>query len=390
MADSAVPITAGTGTNIDTRTESTNGNHRQVIVLGDPSDNSGLLGVNASLGVPTYLSVLATIPVVGRVTVDAGTNVNTSPLALEAGGNLESIASALNVTLGSRQASGATLPITGSVGQSGTWTVQPGNTPNTTAWLVTMGTLPVVTSLTGSLPVAGGSLTSYQGGVWSVLASIPVPQSLTAAGGSLTAYQGSAPWSVLATVSNVLTIQSLPTLSVLQGTTPWSTSNAGGSLTAYQGSAPWSVLATISNNVNALNAGGSLTAFQGSAPWSVLATISNSLTVQSLPTLSVYQGGPWTVTNTEVRSSSATVSSVASSATSVSVVASNTSRRAITFYNDCDKSCYLKFGTTASTSSFTIRIFPNGFFSMPFPAYTGAIDGIWEAAPTGSLRVTEY
>lgn len=41
MADTAVAITAGSGTNIDTRTEATNGNHRQVVVIGDPSTNAG-------------------------------------------------------------------------------------------------------------------------------------------------------------------------------------------------------------------------------------------------------------------------------------------------------------------------------------------------------------
>jgi hypothetical protein len=45
MADTAVAITAGTGTNIDTRTEATNGNHRQVIVVGDPATNAAVATV---------------------------------------------------------------------------------------------------------------------------------------------------------------------------------------------------------------------------------------------------------------------------------------------------------------------------------------------------------
>ena len=48
MADSAVVITQGTGTNIDTRTESTNSNHRQVVVLGDPSTNAGVAPVDVT------------------------------------------------------------------------------------------------------------------------------------------------------------------------------------------------------------------------------------------------------------------------------------------------------------------------------------------------------
>lgn len=50
MADSSVAITAGTGTPIDTRTETTNGQHRQVVVLGDPANNAGVCPVDPVAG----------------------------------------------------------------------------------------------------------------------------------------------------------------------------------------------------------------------------------------------------------------------------------------------------------------------------------------------------
>lgn len=50
MADSNVAITAGSGTSIDTRTEATNGHHRQVVVIGDPSTNAGVAPVDATNG----------------------------------------------------------------------------------------------------------------------------------------------------------------------------------------------------------------------------------------------------------------------------------------------------------------------------------------------------
>jgi len=50
MADSSVGITAGSGTSIDTRTEATNGHHRQVVVIGDPSTNAGVAPVDATSG----------------------------------------------------------------------------------------------------------------------------------------------------------------------------------------------------------------------------------------------------------------------------------------------------------------------------------------------------
>ncbi len=56
MADSSVAITAGSGTNIDTRTEASNGQHRQVVVLGDPSINAGVAPVDATKGLAVDLT----------------------------------------------------------------------------------------------------------------------------------------------------------------------------------------------------------------------------------------------------------------------------------------------------------------------------------------------
>lgn len=55
MSDTSISITAGSGTSIDTRTEATNGNHRQVIVIGDPSTNAGVAPVDATAGLKVDL-----------------------------------------------------------------------------------------------------------------------------------------------------------------------------------------------------------------------------------------------------------------------------------------------------------------------------------------------
>jgi hypothetical protein len=88
------------------------------------------------------------------------------------------------------------------------------------------------------------------------------------------------------------------------------------------------------------------------------------------------------------RASSSAVTSVSASASSVSLLASNANRRGAAFYNDSPFALYLKLGATASTSSFTVKIEANQFWALPFPCFTGAIDGIWESA-TGSARITE-
>lgn len=89
------------------------------------------------------------------------------------------------------------------------------------------------------------------------------------------------------------------------------------------------------------------------------------------------------------QASAATLSSVASSASNVTVIASNANRRGALIFNDADKVLYLKFGATASATSFTVQIAAGGYYEFPAPLYTGIVDGIWATGPTGSARVTE-
>lgn len=86
---------------------------------------------------------------------------------------------------------------------------------------------------------------------------------------------------------------------------------------------------------------------------------------------------------------SATVTSVNASAASVTLKAANASRHGLLIFNDADKALYLKYGATASATSFTVKIAAGGYSEMPQPIYQGVVDGIWEAGPTGAARVTE-
>lgn len=74
MADTAIAITAGSGTNVDTRTEGTNGNHRQVIVIGDPSTNAGVAPVDATAGLKVDLGADNDVTIASLPALAAGTN----------------------------------------------------------------------------------------------------------------------------------------------------------------------------------------------------------------------------------------------------------------------------------------------------------------------------
>lgn len=91
---------------------------------------------------------------------------------------------------------------------------------------------------------------------------------------------------------------------------------------------------------------------------------------------------------TTLRPTTATETTVPSSATNVTLFAAAIANgRAV--YNDSTAVLYLKFGATASTSSYTVQIAAGGYFEFPQPCYGGQVDGIWAAA-NGNARLTSW
>lgn len=87
--------------------------------------------------------------------------------------------------------------------------------------------------------------------------------------------------------------------------------------------------------------------------------------------------------------SSATIARVASSATSATLLAANADRRRLIIYNESTADLYVKFGATASITSYTVKLGPGDTYESPTDwVYTGIIDGIWSAA-NGAAQVTE-
>ena len=113
MADQAISVTSGSGNNVDTRTESTNGNHRQVIVLGDPSINDNVVSAvtadpgssSTTPGIVMRLAGSATVVGTGSAGSPAGGVLSiqgvTSGQAVPVSGTITGITNSLNVYLGS-------------------------------------------------------------------------------------------------------------------------------------------------------------------------------------------------------------------------------------------------------------------------------------------------
>jgi hypothetical protein len=83
-----------------------------------------------------------------------------------------------------------------------------------------------------------------------------------------------------------------------------------------------------------------------------------------------------------------TQSNVPSSATSVTLLASNASRKCASIYNDSTQVLYVKFGATASATSYKVAMAAGSYYEFPEPCYTGVVDGIWSSA-NGNARVSE-
>ena len=82
-----------------------------------------------------------------------------------------------------------------------------------------------------------------------------------------------------------------------------------------------------------------------------------------------------------------TLTNVAATTASVTVLASNAARLGAVVFNDSTAILYLKAGTAAATTSFTVLMGSSAYYEGPF-GYTGIWAGIWTAA-TGTARVTE-
>ena len=286
--------------------QATMANSEPVVIASDQSavPISGTIGVSGTIPttvvsgtistITNPISVSGTVPVSGTITANAGTNLNTSLLALESGGNLATVVT--NTT----------------------------NIPN----------------LVGT-------------------AASAIPSKLMQIGGS----DGTLARAIKTLSSGQLDIRPLTSADVVTST--------------ISGTVP------VSGTISAAQSG----------TWTVQPGNTANTTAWKVDGSAVTQPVSGTVTSTPTKSATATLSNVAASVTSVTILASNANRLGATIYNDSSSLLYLKFGSTASSTSFTVPMLGNStagaaaYYEVP-ANYTGIITGIWVSA-TGNARVTE-
>ena len=153
----------------------------------------------------------------------------------------------------------------------------------------------------------------------------------------------------------------------------WNLTNISGTISLPTGAATETTLSTLNGKVTACNTG----AVTISAALPAGTNNIGDVDVLTLPDVAIKNY------------STSAVTSVVSAAVSTSILASNANRRMAIMVNDTDRNTYVKLGATASTTSFSYKLSPGQILELPIPIYTGAIDAIWDATPTGSMRVTE-
>lgn len=94
-----------------------------------------------------------------------------------------------------------------------------------------------------------------------------------------------------------------------------------------------------------------------------------------------------------IQAATATLANVSGSASSVTLQALNTNRKGLVIVNDSTAILYVKFGSTASSTSYTYLLAGSSggipaTLELPGVVYTGIVTGIWASA-TGAARVTE-
>lgn len=86
---------------------------------------------------------------------------------------------------------------------------------------------------------------------------------------------------------------------------------------------------------------------------------------------------------------SAVTATVASSASSVTLFPASGSARMRMVFNESSAILYIKFGTTASLTDYTVQVAAGGYYEFAQPFYGGRVDAIWAAA-NGNARTTSY
>jgi hypothetical protein len=193
-------------------------------------------------------------------------------------------------------------------------------------------------------------------------------------------------WTLNSATDSVSAVQSgtwnIGTVSNVSGTIAasqngsWNINNVTGTVSLPTGAATEATLSTVSGKLPATLGQKAM----ASSMAVVVASDQSAIPISGSLSGSIY--------SLPVSASASSVSRVANSLASQTLAALNVNRKGLYLYNDSTANCYVKFGATASLTSFTVKLFSTDTFIMEPPVYTGVVDYICDAA-SGSMEVNE-
>lgn len=118
----------------------------------------------------------------------------------------------------------------------------------------------------------------------------------------------------------------------------------------------------------------------------VISSIVNTVPSSVLVGASIIGTVPVVITST-IGVVTTSVYAVLSSITAVSVMNANTNRKGATVYNAAGTAVYMRLGTGATTSVYTVALDPNDYYEVPYN-WQGVVSGI-TASNAGIINITE-
>lgn len=113
--------------------------------------------------------------------------------------------------------------------------------------------------------------------------------------------------------------------------------------------------------------------------------VGNPLPVQ----IATVTGFAVVATTTNIYGNIASVQSIAGSVTALTLFSTLSSRAGCSIWNDSASRLYVKYGQNLSTTLYSFKVAPYGYWEMGSNGFGGIVTGVWEVA-TGSAFTTQW
>lgn len=141
-------------------------------------------------------------------------------------------------------------------------------------------------------------------------------------------------------------------------------------------------IGNLSGPVNIANSGGWVVRVSNTGGTQLSITIANTSGI------SIANTANWSVFAVDSMPKVISITTVVSTIGTVTLMNSNAARVEGFVYNASQNPLFLRLGSSASTTFYTLMLVASGYYELPRPVFQGQITGIWATA-TGQALVTE-